>query len=82
MSNLLPFFVMSDLQAARLRELTQGQESRLEPRRIEGGPHAGKYALPKRIAHSPDFEAHFDAFALLTEVALDADLAWPPSPDE
>lgn len=82
MADLLPFFVMTDIQAARLRELTQNQPNRLDPRLIEGGPHKGKYALPKRIAQDPAFTAHYDAFALLTEVAMDVEIAWPPGEEE
>ncbi len=78
---VLPFLIMETLQAARLRELTQGGQSQLDPRLIDGGPYKGKWALPKRIAQDPDFAAHYDAFALLTEVAMDAEIAWPPSED-
>lgn len=82
MADLLPFFVMTDIQAARLRELTQSQTNRLDPRLIDGGPYRGKYALPKRISQDPTFAAHYDAFALLTEVAMDVEVAWPPGPEE
>lgn len=79
MANILPFFIMNELAAARFREATTGQENRLEPRRIEGGPHAGKYALPERVKNDPTFDAHDDAFAVLTTAVLDVELAWPPS---
>lgn len=79
MANILPFLVMNELAAARFREATANAENRLEPRLIEGGPHAGKYALPERVKNDPAFDANDDAFALLTTVALDVDVAWPPS---
>lgn len=58
MADLLPFYVMSALQAARLRELTAGDENRLDPRLVDAGPQAGKYVLPKRIRQATEFEAH------------------------
>lgn len=79
---VLPFLIMETLQAARLRELTQGGQNQLDPRLIEGGPYKGKWALPKRVAQDPVYVDHYDAFALLTEVALDTELAWPSPPEE
>jgi hypothetical protein len=75
---LLPFLTMTALQAARFREETAADESRLEPRLIEAGPHAGKYALPRRVLDDPAFANRQDALLMLTEVALDTDAAWPP----
>jgi hypothetical protein len=82
MADLMPFYVMTELQAARFRELTAGEENRLDPRKVEAGPYAGKYVLPKRIRYAEEFQSHWDAFDMLTEVAIDRDVAWPPTEDE
>ena len=50
---ILPFLIMSPEQAARFREETAEDENRLDPRLIEGGEHAGKYALPRRVLVIP-----------------------------
>lgn len=81
MSDLYPFLTMSEAEAARLREATIGAAERLNPRRIEAGRHAGRYALPRRVIFDPAFVQHRDAFALMDEVALDVAAAWPPVDD-
>jgi hypothetical protein len=81
MGDVLPFLTMSEIEAARLREATLGEADRLEPRRIAGGARAGRYALPRRVMFDEAFVTHRDAFALMTEVALDPAEAWPPAPD-
>lgn len=75
---LLPFLIMSPLQAARFREETAGDENQLDPRLINGGLYAGKYALPRRVIDDPAFADRQDALLMLTEVAMDTDAAWPP----
>lgn len=75
---VLPFLVMDTLQAARLRELTQNSVHKLDALLIDAGVHKGKWALPKRIMLDPAYEMHYDAFSLLTEVAFDPEVAWPP----
>lgn len=75
---LLPFLIMSPQQAARFREETAGDENQLNPRLINGGPQVGKYALPRRVIDDPAFAERQDALLMLTEVAMDTDLAWPP----
>jgi hypothetical protein len=82
MSDILLFYIMSALQAARFRELTAQDENRLDPRLVDAGPQAGKYVLPKRIRFAEEFKAHWDAFDMLTEVAIDRDVAWPPAASE
>lgn len=82
MPNLLPFFVMSELDSAQFRDATAAREHRLEPRKVEAGPHRGKYALPARVARSADFADLAAAFAVMTEVAMDADEAWPQTGEE
>lgn len=82
MADLMPFYVMDELQAARFRELTAGDENRLDPRRVEAGQYAGKYVLPKRIRQATEFETHWDALDMLTEVAIDREVAWPPTEEE
>lgn len=79
---VLPFLIMTPLQAARFREETAGDENRLEPRLIDAGPQAGKYALPRRVIDDPAYAVRQDALLMLTEVALDIDAAWPPVADE
>lgn len=79
---ILPFLLMTDIQAARFREETAGDENRLEPRKIMGGGHAGKYALPRRVIEDPAYAERQDALLMLTEVALDIDVAWPPVAEE
>lgn len=76
--SVLPYLVMDTLQAARLRELTQNSTHKLDPRLVEAGIYKGKWVLPKRIALDPAYTEHYDAFALLTEITLDSELAWPP----
>ena len=82
MANLIPVLIMTELQAARLRDLTMGQSSRIDPRKIDLGPYAGKYFITKRVSLDPAFADHADAFAMMTEVALDLDTAFYPDPEE
>lgn len=77
MSELLPFIVMSSLEAARFRDATAGDMDRLEPVEIVAGPHKGKFALPARVKTDPAFEDRWDAFAMCDEVALDVSTAFP-----
>jgi hypothetical protein len=82
MTNLLPFFVLAELDAAQFRDATAGRLERIEPRKIDEGTYAGKWAIPARVKDDP---AHSDltaAFAVMTEIPLDADVCWPPSPEE
>lgn len=79
---ILPFLVMSDVQAARFREETQHDENRLDPRLVEAGPYKGKYVLPERVMMDPAHEQRRDAFRMLTSITMDIDLAWPPTPEE
>lgn len=77
MTNALPFLVMTDIQAASFRDATLGAENRLEPRKVDTGPYAGQYVLPSRVMLDDAFADHADAFALLVEVVIDTDQAWP-----
>lgn len=78
MANLLPFLLMTVTQAARFREETAGDENQLDPRRVEAGPHAGRYVLPERVIYDDAFKARRDAFRMLTVVSIDTETAWPP----
>lgn len=78
MSNIMPFIVMSSLEAARFRDLTQNDSSRLDPVLVRGGTHITKYALPARVKTDPDFQSHWDAFAMCDEVAIDIEVGFPP----
>lgn len=82
MADLMPFYLMSELQAARFRELTAGEENRLDPRRVDAGQYAGRYVLPKRLRQAQEFKDHWDAFDMLTEVSIDREVAWPPTEEE
>jgi len=83
MANILPFLIMTELEAARLREATMGQLNKLDPRRVDLGPRAGRYILPERVKYDEAFAQNRDAFALMETVVLDADEIFaPPSPEE
>jgi hypothetical protein len=82
MADLLPFYLLTELQAAQFRDATRARQNRLEPVLIRGGGHKGKYALPTRVASDP---AHADlaaAFAVMVPVALNVTECFPPVPDE
>jgi hypothetical protein len=81
MANIQPFLLMTELQAARFREETAGDENRLDPREVMTGPQRGKYVLPERVLFANEFEARRDAFRMLTVVSLDIDEAFPPEPE-
>ncbi|WAJ27131.1 hypothetical protein [Antarcticirhabdus aurantiaca] len=81
MADLRPFLLMDKLQAARFREETAGDENRLDPVLVRGGPHTGKYVLPERVIYDDAFEARRDAFRMLTVVSLDVTEAFPPEPE-
>jgi len=76
---LMPFLLMTEAQAADFREVTAGDQNRLDPRLIDAGPHKGKYALPERVIYDPEFEDRRDAMRMLTPVQFDTDIAWPPT---
>lgn len=82
--SVMPFFIMSAIQAANFNQMTQGQENRLEPRLVAAGQHEGKYVLPTRVQTDPAYAADVfqSAFAMLTEIAIDPTVAWPPQTEE
>jgi hypothetical protein len=71
MANLMPFLIMTALEAARLNAATTGEENRLDPRKVDFGAHAGKYVLPEAVKLDPAFIDQRDAFAVMDTVALD-----------
>ncbi len=79
---VMPFLLMTKTQAARFREETAGDANRLDPRAIEAGPHAGKYALPERVIFDPAFDDRRDALRMLEQASFDTDIAWPAPPEE
>ncbi len=79
---IMPFFVMSALQAAQFNQATAGRTERLEPVLVRGGTDAGKYALPTRVEADPAFEDLAAAFAVMTPKALAPDVAFPPVQEE
>lgn len=82
--SVMPFYIMSSLQAANFNQMTQGQQNHLEPRMVVAGQHAGKYVLPTRVRTDPAYaiDVFQSAFAMLTEVAIDPIVAWPPVHEE
>lgn len=80
--NVMPFLLLTELQAARFREETAGDRNRLEPRLVDAGPYKGKYVLPERVMMDPAHEQRRDAFRMLTSITMDTDLAWPSAPEE
>jgi hypothetical protein len=78
----MSFLAMSEQEAARIADLTVGASARLEPRRVEAGPHTGKYVLPRRVMFDPAFTSYQDAFALMQELSFDTEIAWPPVAEE
>ncbi len=73
----IPFLLMTEAEAARLRDATMEDDNRLEPRRVEGGDHEGGHVLPRRVLFDDAFAAHRDAFAMMEEAVLDTAAAWP-----
>lgn len=80
--SLLPFLRMTALQAARFREETAGDSSRLEPR--QGGTPATQnfWFLPERVVNDPDFIQRRDALRMLEVVAIDISVVFPPGPED
>jgi hypothetical protein len=81
MANLQTFFIIDVNNAAQLMDATANQSARIDPRKIEGGIHKGKYAVPARLANKalfPEFAYLEAAFAVMTEVGMDIEEAWPP----
>lgn len=50
------FLVMYEATAQELRDATDGLEHRLDPRLIEGGEHAGLYALNADVIDDHQFD--------------------------
>ena len=69
MADLRPFMLMTDLQAARFREDTAGDENFLDPRYVEAGPYKGKYVLPERLLTDDTFAPLHPVMRMLTVVA-------------
>ena len=74
---------MNELDAAQFREATANRPfGRIEPRKIEAGPHKNRWAIPSRVADDPIFADLKVAFAVMEEVAIDTLVAWPQREDE
>lgn len=82
MANNYPYLVMTAIQAAHIREASSGDEYRLDPQEVPAGPHKGKFVLAAKFKTAPEYQSHWDALNMLTEVSIDRDEAWPPSEDE
>lgn len=82
MSQLLPFMLMTDVGAAFFRQDTAGDENRLDPVRVRGGTYTGKWALNANLKTNTDFEHLWPVFNQLSVVALDIEVAFPPTPEE
>jgi hypothetical protein len=79
---IYPFLAMDQAAAARFNDVTRASGNVLEPRRVENGPYKGKFVLPYRVRQDPAHASHYDAFAVLDEVQIDPEVAWPPTPEE
>ena len=71
-------FIISGQKAAALRTATAGRDERIDPRRIEAGEFAGKYAVPTRCFSDKAFERIKDRFEGLVIADLVIEEAWPP----
>lgn len=82
------FFIMSPQKASSLRTATTPDADlaepghALDPRRIEAGEHAGKYAVPTRCLGDRAFERLADRFEGLVVAELEISEAWPPAEEE
>lgn len=74
---LLPFFLMTPIQAANMNQATQGRADTLEARLVAAGPYAGKYVFGTEVADDPNFEDLKAMFAVLPVAAIETDEAWP-----
>ena len=74
------FLIMAAATAAKYRSETAGDMAALDPRLIEVGPYAGKYALPISVDFDPAFSVYTNNFDSLTRVTLDPAAAWPEQP--
>jgi hypothetical protein len=80
MSNILPFLLMTPIQAAHFREQTLAAQHRLDPVLVRGGPFKDRYVLPTRVMNDPQHADKLVGLTLLTEVVVDVDVAFPPDP--
>lgn len=71
------FIILSTQQANRARTDTRLAEHRLDPRLIDAGPQAGKWALPARVLDDYEHRASKQVLERLTIVDLDPAQAWP-----
>lgn len=74
---ILPFFIMSEAQAAAFREETIGDQNRLDPRLVDAGPQRGKWVLPERVIFDPAHEGRRDALRMLNVLNIETTTAWP-----
>ena len=74
------FLLMTADEAETLRAYKG--ESRLDPRMIEAGEHAGKYAVPARVKADPAHADKLAVLATLPEAEIDIETAWPAPPEE
>ncbi len=83
MTSAKTYLLMTALQAARFRDETAQDENRLDPIQIHTGPHAGKFALPRRVMDDPAFADRQDAFLMLGyDLPLDAEVFVDPNAEE
>ena len=75
------YLVMNEAKAEELESLTEGREHRLDPRLIEGGENAGRYALPIAVKYDPAFVDLMGHLGYLFMVELDPAEAFPEGED-
>ena len=75
------YLVMDESTANGFESLTDGRDHRLDPRLIEGGEHAGKYALPIAVKEDPEFGFILSELDLVPTHKLDPAEAFPEGDD-
>jgi hypothetical protein len=70
-------FIATKTQADAIAKATAGEDARIEPRPIEAGEYAGKFAIGAQNANNPAFESAVSKLEALPIVWLDTDEAWP-----
>lgn len=69
------FLVMTANEADTLRAITG--EHVIAPRLIDGGAHAGSYAVPARVLTDPNHADKLNLLQVLPEYEIDIEAAWP-----
>jgi hypothetical protein len=73
----LPCYILNTLQADKAKGYRGKLGSRIDPRYIANGTHAGSYAIPDRVTDDEDFAAYWGDIGKLAWAVIDTDEAWP-----